>query len=381
MKKHSKVSEGKTLTVVSIIILVSFKKKILAAHVSLFLNLILNTVTFIDGVLVDSRKQPLSLLASAIKMLEKKPRQPLVPKARGYVTDDYSRLVRPRSAYVVLKNGNSQSSLSSSNQNGCPSNGLQSKLSSQKKQHKAKQNLYMSLISPNGSSIKNSNFGCNGYTMPHRVRPPPHMQLSYGQHKANTLPRYRGNDGKRIKMNRKDYMDMIRPITASSQYYNVGANRSVPATPSSQRTISRQSHYSQNLSPKPPNESQRTRRQQPDSVTSTPQQERHHARRQIFVPHKETFPPQRRPPSQQSRVKNEPFNHSNGSSFMPDRNIHLPKLTGKTKDQVSLSSSTNPRTRGQIPNGHPDNVIPLYFRKSLAYSPQYRHKELLFNPL
>lgn len=327
------------------------------------------------------KQQPLSLslLASAIRMLENKPKAHPIPQ--GYLTDNYSRQVRPRSAYVVLKKG-SQSSLSPSNQNGVPPNGLHPKLSPHQKQYKAKQNLYMSLISPNGSSLKNSTFPLKGLTMPQRIRVPPHMQMNYGQPKSNTLPRYYGRDGKRVKVNRKIYMDMIRPVMATAQYYKLGVNSSIPATPSSQRTISRQSHYAQTLCPRPPNESQRMRKLHPNSVTSTPQQERHVPQRQITMPQRETFTQKSKvgKPCQQSQVKSE-HNSSIDNSFTPQRNIHLPRLARKTKDEASLNSSLNSQTRGQIPKGHPDNVIPLYFRKSLAYSPQYKHKELLSNPL
>lgn len=335
-----------------------------------------------DGFQLETKKQqPLSLLASAIRILERKPKEHPVPN--GYIPSNYARQLRPRSAYVVLKKGSqSSSTLSTTHQNGIPPNGFYPKTSPQQKQYKTKQNLYMSLINPTKLGMKKPMFPRNGMSMPQRLCTPPDNQLNYGQPKSNTLPRYMNtrNDGKRLRLNRRLYMDMIRPVMATPQYLKLGGSKGAPATPSSQRTISRQSQYHQNLSPRPPNESQVLRRLHPNTDLPTPQRERFSRQREIYTPQREMFNHQKRAPTPQRRVRSE-HNSSVSNGFVPHKDMHLPRLTRKTKDEVSLNSSLNSRTRGQIPRSHPDNITPLYFRKSVAYSPQYKHKNLLSNPL
>ena len=271
---------------------------------------------------------------------------------------------------MVLKKGpHSSSALNMSNKNGIPQNGLYPKLSPQQKQLKTKQNLYMSLINPNGTTKKEYTFPHNGMTVPHKTRPPSRVQLNYEQNKSNTLPRYNRTDGKQLKVNRRLYMDMIHPVMTSPQYFKLSSGRRIPETPSSLRTISGQSHCSQNLSPRPPNESHILNKKKPPS-----------RQRVIYTPQTEKYTPQRRAISVQRKTSSE-NNSSVGSDFLPHKQLHLPWLTRKTRDEVSLNCSLNSQTSGEIPRGHPDNVIPLYFRKSLAYSPQYKHKQLLSNPL
>ena len=339
-----------------------------------------------DDFQLATKKQPLSLLATAIRILERRPKeQPRAPNS--YLPNNYAKQVRPQSAYVVLKKQTqSSSTLNSSQQSSSLMNGMTPK---QQKQLKTKQNLYMSLI-------RDQRYGM---TVPSRIRTPMDYHLPVRQPKANTLPRQSTADGKRMRVNRKLYMDMIRPIMASPQYLKLGATRSNPPLSLTQKNISRLSQPQHTrFTPRPPNDGKILRRLDPNSS---------HQKQQKGSPHIEEYRPRReeyapassRPSTAQKHMRyahNGFLNNSISSSSQRDRisqnsslnnsvnlssnrDLHLPHITRKTRDDVSLNSSL--KSRSQIPRTHPDNITPLYFRKSLAYSPHYEHKELLSNPL
>ena len=340
-----------------------------------------------DDFQLATKKQPLSLLATAIRILERRPKeQPRAPN--GYPSNHYTKQVRPQSAYVVLKKPTqSSSTLNSSHQSSIHVNGVTPK---QQKQIKTKQNLYMSLIHP--PSARDPRYGM---TVPSRIRTPMDYHVPVRQPKANTLPR--PADGKRMKVNRKLYMDMIRPIMTSPQYLKLGATRSNPPLPLTQRNISRQSQPQHTrFTPRPPNDRQILRRLDPNSS---------HQKQLKGVPHREEYRPRReeytpvssRPSTTQRHTRNAHnlLNNSisssqrdrisqnsllnNSVSSSSHKDLHFPHITRKTRDDVSLNSSL--KSKRQIPGTHPDNITPLYFRKSLAYSPHYEHKEMLSSPL
>ena len=332
-----------------------------------------NNFCFIaDDFQLSRRKQPLSLLATAIRILEKKPKErPAIHN--GHLPNNYAKQVRPRSAYVVLKKPTqSSSTLNSSKQNGSVLNGMTPK----HKQLKTKQNLYMSLIHP--SSIRDPKYGM---TVPTRIRTPMDYHLPPRPPKANTLPRHSTADGKRLRVNRKLYMDMIRPVMTSPQYLKLGASRSTPPLSLTQKSTNRQTQaqHTRNT-PRPPSSAQNFRRFDPN--LSDQKQRKVSSEREQYRPRIDELTPvsSRAPLSQRHNMRygqNSSLNNSVSSTS--HRDLHLPRITRKTKDDVSLNSSLN--SRSQIPRAHPDNIKPLYFRKSLAYSPSYERKDLLSNPL
>lgn len=326
-----------------------------------------------DGFQLATKKQPLSLLATAIRILERKPKEQPAPP-NGYLPNNYAKQVRPRSAYVVLKKPTqSSSTLNSSHQSGSLVNGMKTK---QHKQLKTKQNLYMSLIHP--TPVRDPKYGM---TVPSRIRTPMDYHLPARPPKANTLPRYSAGDGKRIRVNRKLYMDMIRPVMTSPQYLKLGATRNTPPLSLTQRTTSRQSQPQHTrFTPRPPNGDQISSRGLDPNSYHQKQHKGVHQREEYRPRRNEYTPVSIRPPTAQ-RLVNNAYNSSmsNSVSSSSHRDLHFPRITRKTKDDVSLNSSLN--SRSQIPRAHPENIKPLYFRKSLAYSPHYERKELLSNPL
>ena len=322
--------------------------------------------------LANKRHQPLSLLASAIRILEKKPKGEPIPN--GYLPKQYARQVRPRSAYMVLKKG-PPSIHSTPIEHGVRLNGSNSKPMVGQKQQKTKQKLYMSLINPARIALQDRSFTHNGMNMLHRTHPPTNFPTKYIQPKSNTLPRGQQHNIQRMKMNRNLYMDMIRPVMTSQQFYKLGGNRSAFATPSSQRTLqSRQSNSNQTMTPRPPTENQFQKRLHPNLLKMTPENEAHTKQRRKPPQQKATYTLRAKTPTPQTSIRSgQSSSLSNG--FLPHQHLHLPRL--KSRDGVSLNS----QTRGQIPKAHPENVIPLYFSKSLAYSPQYKRKELITSPL
>lgn len=321
-----------------------------------------------DDFQLATKKQPLSLLATAIRILEKKPKEQTIPP-NGYVPNNYARQARPRSAYVVLKKPTqSSSTLNSSHQKSTVSNGIIPK------QQKTKQNLYMSLLHP--APVRDPKYGM---TVPSRLRTPMDYQLPVRPPKANTLPRSsaaNGKNDKRRRVNHKLYLDMIRPAMMSPQYQKLSATRSQPM----QRTTSRQSQLQHaQLTPRPPSGGQVLRRIDPNSRVH--RQRGAPAEREQYRPIREDYnTPASRPPTAQRHLRD---GHSSSMSSSvhssTHRELHFPHITRRTKDDVSLNSSLN--SRSQIPRTHPDNITPLYFRKSLAFSPNYGRRELLSSPL
>ncbi len=247
----------------------------------------------------------------------------------------------------------------------------------QHKQQKTKQNLYMSLIHP--TNARDPKYGM---TVPSRIRTPMDYHLAPRPPKANTLPRYSAADGKRLKVNRKLYMDMIRPVMTSPQYLKLGATRSTPPLSLTQRTTSRQSQPQHTrLTPRPPNGGQTFRRLDPYSSHQQHKGASHTHREEYRLRTEEYSPVSSRPTTAQRHNMRNTHNSSlsNSVSSTSHRDLHFPHITRKTKDDVSLNSSLN--SRSQIPRAHPENITPLYFRKSLAYSPHYEQKDLLSNPL
>ena len=321
-----------------------------------------------DDFQLSTKKQPLSLLATAIRILEGKPKEQ--PALRnGHLPNNYAKQARPQSAYVVLKKPtHSSSTLNSSQQNGSVLNGMNPK----HKQLKTKQNLYMSLIHP--TSVRDPKYGM---TVPSRIRTPFDYHLAPRPPKANTLPRYSAADGKRLRVNRKLYMDMIRPVMTSPQYVKLGATRSTPPLSLTQRSTSRQTQAQHTrITPRPPNRAQNLRRFDPNS--SHQKQRKVPSEGEQYRPRIEELTPlsSRAPIALRHDMRH---GHNSSLSNSLSSTSYLPRITRKTKDDVSLNSSLN--SRSQIPRAHPDNITPLYFRKSLAYSPHYERKDLLSNPL
>lgn len=249
----------------------------------------------------------------------------------------------------------------------------------------------MSLIHP--SSVRNSKFGM---TVPSRIRTPMDYHLPTKPSKENTLTRYSNTEGKRIRVNRKLYMDMIRPVMTSPQYLKLGATRSTPPLSLTQRAASRQSQLKHaSFMPRPPNGAHYLRRLEPNSCFH---QERHSGASQrgkyrlhredytqvgMYRPHKGEYSLVSTRPSTVSGNIHSSLNSSltNSTSLSLQREVHLPHLTRTMKDEVTFNSSLNSRSR-QIPPDHPDNITPLHFQKSLAYNSHcYEHKEPLSNPL
>ncbi|XP_028391220.1 uncharacterized protein LOC114516059 [Dendronephthya gigantea] len=324
---------------------------------------------FPDDLQLVPKKQPLSLLATAIRILEKKPKEQTIAH-NDYLHSNYARQARPRSAYVVLKKPTqSSSTLNSSHQRSTLSNGIIPK------QQKTKQNLYMSLL--HQTPARDPKYGM---TVPSRLRTPMDYHLPARQTKANTLPRSSAGDAKndkRRRVNHKLYLDMIRPAMMSPQYQKLSATRGPPM----QRTTSRQSQLQHTqLTPRPPSGAQVLRRIDPNSRAH--QQRGAPVFREQYRPHREDYTtPVSRPPTAQRHLRDGHGSSSMNSSVrsLPQKELHFPHLTRKTKDDVSLNSSLN--SRSQIPRTHPDNITPLYFRKSLAFSPNYGRRELLSSPL
>ena len=225
----------------------------------------------------------------------------------------------------------------------------------------------MSLIHP--TSVRDPRYGM---TVPSRIRTPMDYHVPIRHQKANTLPRYSAADGKRLRVSQKLYMDMIRPVMASPQYLKLGASRSVP--PLTHRSASKQTQLQQTrLTPRPPNDGQILRRLDPNLNNSHPKPPQGGPRREEYRRRREDYDPVNRPPAAR-HFRNDHASSSSNSS-LPHRDRHLPRITRKTKDDVSLNSSLN--SRSQIPRNHPDNIKPLYFRKSMAYE----RKDLLSTPL
>ena len=302
--------------------------------------------------------------------MEKKPKEhPVIPR-NGYIPNNYAKQMRPRSAYVAYKKPTqSSSTLNSSLQSSNLSNQLMPK---QHKQLKTKQNLYMNLINP--KPVRDPKFGM---TVPSRIRTPMDYHQPSRTPKANTLPRYSAANGKRLRVNHKHYMDMIRPIMASPQYLKLGATtRSTPPLSLTQRTLSRQSQpQNTRMKPRPPSNGQIFRQLDPNSGTHGYQCKGSYQRREYSKG--DDTPVSSQQSTSQRHVMKGTHNSSLSNSISSSshsRDVHLPRIVRKTKDDVSLNSSLN--SRSQIPSTHPDNIKPLYFRKSLAYSPSYERKPL-----
>lgn len=272
------------------------------------------------------KKQPLSLLATAIRMLEKKPKP--IQMTNGHNFNNYAKQMRPRSAYIVYNKQTPLSSTFNSSQQNLPY-GIYSK---QGKQLKTKQNFYMSLINP--PVTRDTKFAM---TAPSRIKTPLDFHIPYRPPKANTLSRSSWNDGKRIRVNHKLYLDMIRPVMAAPEYTKLAPTKRTQHASISPRTMSRQ------LAEKRQSTNQNGR-ETLKALDPNPHIQKH----QRHIPRSEGYLSLQRHlylQQYQNSILNSSLSNSTRSKMTAHKQLHLPHIESKRTNGHLFQPSLHTRSR------------------------------------